>query len=335
MTDIPAGWYDDPEDATQYRYWDGGQWSEHRSPKAHPGAPGGDEGVWSVVGSTFQLLGRGWRELVVLALPLVAITLAAGVIAFTALDSMFDPGLGDIIDRVSEPGFDPVNDASDEAFIESIDVSVDAGAVLGLAVAAIAAILIGTAATFSFTVFLGALHRGRRLSPAATYRLLIPRLPRILGILILWGLCLMGVLLAATIVSVVAIAITPLLLLIVVPLLLAAIVYAWPFGALATTTLALAPTDDPPLRRTITLIKPRWPPIAGRLLVLTLILGVIGFSASLVSGPFTAASVGAGFVLSWVLQSIQSVLNASANVVLYDFADGPVDPVIADEASPV
>jgi Protein of unknown function (DUF2510)/Short C-terminal domain len=29
----PADWYEDPEDATQYRYWDGSAWTEHRSPK--------------------------------------------------------------------------------------------------------------------------------------------------------------------------------------------------------------------------------------------------------------------------------------------------------------
>ncbi|HET6937970.1 MAG TPA: DUF2510 domain-containing protein [Nocardioides sp.] len=33
MTQTPAGWYVDPEDATQFRYWDGAQWTEHRSPR--------------------------------------------------------------------------------------------------------------------------------------------------------------------------------------------------------------------------------------------------------------------------------------------------------------
>jgi hypothetical protein len=30
----PAGWYDDPEDGTQLRYWNGSQWTDDRSPKA-------------------------------------------------------------------------------------------------------------------------------------------------------------------------------------------------------------------------------------------------------------------------------------------------------------
>lgn len=30
----PAGWYPDPEQAGQQRYWDGTQWTEHRAPLA-------------------------------------------------------------------------------------------------------------------------------------------------------------------------------------------------------------------------------------------------------------------------------------------------------------
>lgn len=29
---VPAGWYPDPELSSTLRYWDGGQWTEHRSP---------------------------------------------------------------------------------------------------------------------------------------------------------------------------------------------------------------------------------------------------------------------------------------------------------------
>lgn len=33
MSQTPAGWFVDPQDATQYRYWDGTQWTDHRSPR--------------------------------------------------------------------------------------------------------------------------------------------------------------------------------------------------------------------------------------------------------------------------------------------------------------
>ena len=29
----PAGWFPDPQDATQYRYWDGTAWTDHRAPR--------------------------------------------------------------------------------------------------------------------------------------------------------------------------------------------------------------------------------------------------------------------------------------------------------------
>ncbi len=35
----PAGWYPDPEHAGGLRYWDGGAWTEHRSPGQEPPAP--------------------------------------------------------------------------------------------------------------------------------------------------------------------------------------------------------------------------------------------------------------------------------------------------------
>jgi hypothetical protein len=33
VTQTPAGWFVDPQDATQFRYWDGAAWTEHRSPR--------------------------------------------------------------------------------------------------------------------------------------------------------------------------------------------------------------------------------------------------------------------------------------------------------------
>jgi hypothetical protein len=38
MNGTPAGWYDDPEQPGQQRYWDGNAWTEHRAPGAG-GAP--------------------------------------------------------------------------------------------------------------------------------------------------------------------------------------------------------------------------------------------------------------------------------------------------------
>ena len=33
MSNAAANWYPDPDDSSQYRYWDGTQWTDHRAPR--------------------------------------------------------------------------------------------------------------------------------------------------------------------------------------------------------------------------------------------------------------------------------------------------------------
>jgi uncharacterized RDD family membrane protein YckC len=40
-----AGWYDDPQDVSNLRYWDGVQWTHHTSPKQRPGTGAGSQGA--------------------------------------------------------------------------------------------------------------------------------------------------------------------------------------------------------------------------------------------------------------------------------------------------
>lgn len=53
MSDPAPGWYTDPEDARQQRYWDGSAWTEHRVPggSASTGAPSGPETPGSATAS--------------------------------------------------------------------------------------------------------------------------------------------------------------------------------------------------------------------------------------------------------------------------------------------
>ena len=46
----PAGWFPDPDDASQQRYWDGSAWTEHRVPAAGPGGPPAQAGHASYAG---------------------------------------------------------------------------------------------------------------------------------------------------------------------------------------------------------------------------------------------------------------------------------------------
>ena len=60
-----AGWYDDPEDATQLRYWDGASWTQRRQPRGEappppppPPAPAVTAGAWGSAGGAAA--GSSW-----------------------------------------------------------------------------------------------------------------------------------------------------------------------------------------------------------------------------------------------------------------------------------
>jgi hypothetical protein len=56
MSQTPAGWFVDPQDATQYRYWDGTQWTDHRSPRG----PAPTDQLNQVAGDLADGLSRGF-----------------------------------------------------------------------------------------------------------------------------------------------------------------------------------------------------------------------------------------------------------------------------------
>jgi Protein of unknown function (DUF2510) len=60
VSGTPAGWYPDPEDAAQQRYWDGAQWTEHVAPATAP------EAGWhpdpSARGQLRYWDGRAWTD---------------------------------------------------------------------------------------------------------------------------------------------------------------------------------------------------------------------------------------------------------------------------------
>ena len=62
----PAGWYDDPEDGTQLRYWNGSQWTDDRSPKsgASPAASPGAIPVAAAPAAARQTNGKATASLV-------------------------------------------------------------------------------------------------------------------------------------------------------------------------------------------------------------------------------------------------------------------------------
>ena len=80
-----AGWYDDPEYPLQYRYWDGNEWTAHRSPKQTPPPPATSSSIpasaTETVSAAFTLFGQHWVSLLGLA-AIAMLGFAAAAVAF-------------------------------------------------------------------------------------------------------------------------------------------------------------------------------------------------------------------------------------------------------------
>ena len=100
----------------------------------------------------------------------------------------------------------------------------------------------------------------------------IRRLPRWIGIGLIWTILFVAAWVMTFLTFVAAPVVGILLILVLIPL----GIYGWPYFTLAPVALVLGPTDDPPARRTIATMRGRWGSIAGRifLLNLTLIVGL-------------------------------------------------------------
>ena len=86
MSSTPeAGWFDDPEYPSQYRYWDGNEWTAHRSPKQSPPPPPTSSSIptsaTETVSAAFTLFGQHWVSLLGLA-AIATLGFAAAAVAF-------------------------------------------------------------------------------------------------------------------------------------------------------------------------------------------------------------------------------------------------------------
>lgn len=86
MSPTPAaGWFDDPEHPSQYRYWDGNEWTAHRSPKQSPPPPPTSSSIptsaTETVSAALTLFGQHWVSLLGLA-AIAMLGFAAAAVAF-------------------------------------------------------------------------------------------------------------------------------------------------------------------------------------------------------------------------------------------------------------
>jgi len=323
MTDIAPGWYPDPEDVAQVRYWDGQMWTEHRAPVPLANdVKGGDS--MAVVTGAFKMFAENWVALLAIAGLATALTIAGVIIALIGVAMSLEPGVFEILDNVLDPNYNPDFDPVDRAFEDSIRWNWNAGVVL---------VVIGYLATtvaFYGGMAAGAVHlasvRARRpLGAVSSVGLMVRRLPRWTGILVLWSLVSVVALLVPILLYVLAARVASALFLVLVPATIAAVIYVWPFMQLSGPALVLAPRDTPPFRHVVSLVRANWGGIAIRCLVINIFAILLQIASSIINVvPFIGLLV--GIPAAFFLFSYQ----VASGVLLYEYSGGSIDPEIAE-----
>lgn len=323
MTEIPAGWYDDPENATQFRYWDGTVWTDHRSPKSiRPTMANAD--ATAVISRGLDLFKQTWvQQLAVGAIVFVG-AMVGVVLAGIGVVTGLDPDLLDILDRVTEPGFDADRNPADQAFLDSITFDWSVGPILLIVVGSLVAgfflwLGFGTAVAHVASVNAGV---NRKLGDAFRYAL--RSFPRWLGVTLLWGLVILLVFVAIIGLHILLVAVSPALLILLIPLDIGLLIYAWPYTTMMGTALFIAPRDVGPFRRTVALVRPRWPGIAGRVLLVNVVVLAVN-----IGGNVVALIPILGIVVSLVLSFAVYAYQVCTQVALFEYLEGPLHPELA------
>ena len=99
----PAGWFDNPENPAEFRYWDGSAWTDHRAPKSHHPAPAAAQRplVPTTAGDTisrawFIIRTTIWRMLATTVLYTIA-ALAGVALLLVGLGLSTEDGVSDFI----------------------------------------------------------------------------------------------------------------------------------------------------------------------------------------------------------------------------------------------
>jgi hypothetical protein len=265
------GWYPDPYDPSQLRYWDGAVWTESVSPgsppAAGPWAPGpadpsglGDVGVW---------LGDTFRSMVSHAVPLAVLLLIVPLAGTSLVLVLARAAVADvrIFDSGRIEGFDLAN------LLPAVAMSVLVGLVSASCWLAAYHLMVGG-------------HAGGQPSVVDSLAEGLKRLP----LAILWWLVhvvawLVGVGLVFAVPVVLAVLVDPRLFLLVFPLgllMVPLVVWIWVRLTFVTPALAAEQPWPNPVSASWRLTADRFWAVLGRVLLLTVLLWGLSFVGQIV-----------------------------------------------------
>ena len=330
MSDLPpADWYTDPEDESQYRYWDGSSWTEHRAPRITDPDQESDTTAGQLrdpsrmVADTFSLTGRRWRSLAATALIYIASQVLALVLLIVSVNDILMGELGEIWDRVTEPGVD-LTQPEHEAYFQSLELDL---ALINFGPALLALLALWVASTLmqaAVTRIALSDLKDRSLTTSDALRQALGRVPRLMGVNLQIAAIFLVVLLAAVLAGFGA----PALLIPLIPAFIVGSVYM-----LVVMPLAYVVASAGPRRWSLPygarLVRGRFWASLGRLLLIFLLLFAVSLAVGLVIG---VAAASAGTTFNLVSQLVQTVVGTGLSVVaivaaaiLYDDLGGESD----------
>lgn len=282
MTDqpsAPANWYTDPQDESQYRYWDGSAWTGHRAPRyveqAYPALRPLDQ----LMTDSMRVLRSRWRDCAVVALLAAAAQTVAVLLLSYSADRILLGELAELLERVSES--DVYADADNEVYFESLEVDFSVQnvmpGVLGLLLALV------TSALFAATVVLLARAELCRssVSLSTALRQACRRVHRMMGV----DLQIVGLVVAGFGIVLASVLFSPWLILLTLPALLIFVILAFPVFWLADVVAATGPRE-PSLLYAQRLVQPaRWG-VLGRALLFFVLYSIVAAGLGTVVGVF-------------------------------------------------
>jgi len=268
-----AGWYQDPHNPNQQRYWDGQTWTEHihDAPFHIPSAPQPEYGP-DHVNDIGNWLSRSFKVLFANAMPvfiLLLIGLIPGMLSFYLIAQAIDG----------------VSLSIDDGTLNGVSGSAIGLGILGVFVAAIASVAIGLAQSHL-------LHRGHLGLSTSVPQSLVSGLkgtPRYIGWSILIGLAFVAAMIGGVLVVVLGALVHELLaVLLGIALfiaLLVGLVWLWVKASFLNVSSAVGPSETSALRDSFERSGGRFWPVFGRLLILALIGLVVGGVISSIAAP--------------------------------------------------
>lgn len=359
MSDLPPpDWYTDPEDPAQYRYWDGSQWTDHRSPRhtapsEQAGASGGHRGsghrsIGDLLAGTWRTMTQNLRPLLIIYAVVAVVYLAGEEAVRRGYDEVFGDTVGVLFNELAS--IDPDtgseepdallesrwNDVTDR--LEGLDSSTLAAGVLLMAAGAVAVVAINIVEFAAFGQFTVARLNGRQLTAARALRAGLRRLLRIIGVglmlLVMWCAAMMVATLAAgllTLASGVLGAVLSAAVLVMAVLVM--VVGAAPLAVLTVMTAAAGPAT-PSMRYARDLLRGAYWATLGRialLVVLSIALTVPVLVAGEVIGLFSDPLARVALV---GLSVFPEVLSSIAFFTLYHDLGGQHADIAEPSASP-